>query len=198
MSDSELPRFWAAFDSAGLIAGTALKIVLLAGQRPGEVANMRREHIDDGWWTLPGAPIQVGWPGTKNGATHRVWLPAPAQALIAELETAVPARLRRRARRGGQGLDRAMRAICKALGVERTTPHDLRRTHGTMVTALGFGRDAMNRVQNHKEGGISSVYDRHGYAEENKRVMEAVAARIVSLATGGPEASNVVTASFGR
>jgi hypothetical protein len=26
---------------------------------------------------------------------------------------------------------------------------------------LGFGRDAMNRVQNHREGGIADVYDRH-------------------------------------
>ena len=65
-----------------------------------------------------------------------------------------------------------MRVICKTLGVERATPHDLRRTHGTTITALGFGRDAMNRVQNHKEGGIGSVYDRHGYADENKRIME--------------------------
>jgi hypothetical protein len=46
------------------------------------------------------------------------------------------------------------------------------------VTALGFGRDAMNRIQNHKEGGIASVYDRHHYAEENQRIMEAVAARL--------------------
>ena len=71
----------------------------------------------------------------------------------------------------------AMRAICTKLKVERATPHDLRRTHGTTITALGFGRDAMNRVQNHKEGGIGSVYDRHQYADENKRIMEAVAAR---------------------
>ena len=35
----------------------------------------------------------------------------------------------------------------------------------------------MNRVQNHKEGGIASVYDRHDYADENKRVMETVAAQ---------------------
>ena len=42
----------------------------------------------------------------------------------------------------------------------------------------------MNRVQNHKEGGIASVYDRHGYAEENKRVMESVAARIMRLVEG--------------
>ena len=80
------------------------------------------------------------------------------------------------------GLDAAMRAICAKLEVERATPHDLRRTHGSTITALGFGRDAMNRIQNHKEGGIASVYDRHGYAEETKRVMESVAAKLMALA----------------
>jgi hypothetical protein len=52
------------------------------------------------------------------------------------------------------------------------------------VTGLGFGRDAMNRIQNHREGGIASVYDRHEYADENKRVMEAVASRLIALAEG--------------
>jgi hypothetical protein len=49
----------------------------------------------------------------------------------------------------------------------------------------------MNRIQNHREGGIASVYDRHEYAEENRRVMEAVAAHILELAEGRPAASNV-------
>ena len=58
----------------------ALKMILLTGQRPGEVAHMRSEHIEDGWWTLPGKPVaELGWPGTKNAETHRVWLAAPAQ-----------------------------------------------------------------------------------------------------------------------
>ena len=52
------------------------------------------------------------------------------------------------------------------------------------VTALSFGRDAMNRVTNHKEGGIADVYDRHRYQEENKRIMEAVARHIVGVAEG--------------
>ncbi len=55
LSDSEVPQFWTAFDDAGLVAGTALKVLLLTGQRPGEVSHMRREHIVDGWWELPGA-----------------------------------------------------------------------------------------------------------------------------------------------
>jgi hypothetical protein len=31
LSESEIPKFWAAFDDAGLVVGTALKMILLAG-----------------------------------------------------------------------------------------------------------------------------------------------------------------------
>jgi integrase len=185
LADSEVPRFWSAFDDAGLVDSCALKTLLLMGQRPGEIVNMRREHLIDGWWEMPGAPVaELGWPGTKNGASHRIWLPAPVQEILAELDDG--------ARTGfvfaGANVKRlaaAMRAICRKLGVEqKATPHDLRRTHGSTITGLGFGRDAMNRIQNHIEGGIATVYDRHRYAEENKRVMESVAARIMALVEG--------------
>jgi integrase len=185
LADSEVPRFWEAFAKAGP-AGQTLQMLLLTGQRPGEVACMRREHIVDGWWQLPGAPVpELGWPGTKNGQNHRVWLPAPTQQILAAASGGGFVFARR------TGLDTVMRSICADLGAERATPHDLRRTHGSTITALGFGRDAMNRIQNHKEGGIASVYDRHGYAEEGKRVMEAVAAKIMALVEGEP-AGNVV------
>ena len=195
LSDSEIPRFWSAFDDAGLVASLALKMILLLGQRPGETAHMRREHIVDGWWEMPGESVPaLGWPGTKNGASHRVWLPKVAQALLAELDGEATGGFVFAGPRGGpiHGLDAAMRAICAKLGVERATPHDLRRTHGSTITALAFGRDAMNRIQNHKEGGIASVYDRHGYAEETKRVMEAVAAKIIALAEGRSAGAKVV------
>ncbi len=66
----------------------ALKVLLLTGQRPGEVAHMRYEQIVDGWWTLPGAPeAATKWPGTKNAQTHRVWLPQPVRDVLAELDT---------------------------------------------------------------------------------------------------------------
>lgn len=90
-------------------------------------------------------------------------------------------------------LDAAMRDICKALNVPRAVPHDLRRSHGTTITGLGFGREAMNRVQNHREGGIADVYDRHQYSEENIRIMEAVAARLLALAEGTDAPTNVVS-----
>src|SRR5262245_26730831 len=78
LSDSELPRFWAAFDDAAPITAAALKTLLLCGQRPGEIAHMRREHVDGGWWQMPGKP-ELGWLGTKNGEAHRIWLSEPVR-----------------------------------------------------------------------------------------------------------------------
>jgi len=56
LSDGEIPKFWAALDAAGLDAGSALKVILLTGQRPGEVADRRttavamaREHAEGGY-----------------------------------------------------------------------------------------------------------------------------------------------------
>ena len=57
----------------------------------------------------------------------------------------------------------------------------------------------MNRVQNHKEGGIADVYDRHQYAEENKRVMESVANHLMALAEGRERQDDkVVRGTFNR
>jgi integrase len=144
---------------------------------------MRREHIVDGWWEMPGEPVPtLGWPGTKNGASHRVWIPKAAQALLGNGSTGFVFG----SPRGGPifKLHDAMAAICAKLGIERATPHDLRRTHGSTITALGFGRDSMNRIQNHREGGIADVYDRHGYETETRRIMETVAAKVMALVEG--------------
>jgi integrase len=173
LSDSEIAAFWPHLSPP-------LRTLLLTGQRPGEVGAMRREHIVDGWWEMPGEPDPaLGWPGTKNKKNHRVWLPHAAREIIGDGESG---RVFVRTE-----LDAEMRDICRRLGVrEKVTPRDLRRTHGSKITGLRFGRDAMNRIQNHKEGGIASVYDRHGYAEENKSVMETVAERMLALAEGRP------------
>jgi len=115
-------------------------------------------------------------------------LPEPAQALLAERKASGFV-----LGKAVDKLDPVMRAICRELGItEKVTPHDLRTTHGTKITALGFGREAMNRIQNHREGGIADVYDQHKYAEENTRVMEAVAARLMAVIEGRSKGGNVV------
>jgi integrase len=169
LSDAEIVVFWPELSAP-------LRMVLLTGQRPGEVAHLHPAHvIDERWWVMPGAPDpKTAWPGTKNGQTHQVWLSEPVLGLLPTVPAAPM--------RAGQ-MQADMRAICTKLGVvEKVTPHDLRRTFCSKVTALGFGRDAMNRVTNHKEGGIADVYDRHRYQEENKKLMETVARRIADVA----------------
>jgi integrase len=176
LGDAEIAAFWPHLSAP-------LKTILLTGQRPGEVAHLHRAYVvDGGWWAMPGAPdSKTSWPGTKNAQSHRVWLSEPVRNLLPDV-LAAPAR-------AGQ-MQQDMRGICAKLGVgEKATPHDLRRTFCSKVTALGFGRDAMNRMTNHKEGGIADVYDRHRYQEENKTIMETVARHIVMIAEGR---SNVV------
>ena len=193
LSDAEVPLFWQAFSEAG-VPGMALQVLLLTGQRPGEVTHMRHDQIIDGSWEMPGKPDpKTGWPGTKNGATHRVWLPQPVRDIIAEANYGDDSGFV-----FGQplALSATMQNICKRLAAPRATPHDLRRTHGSTITKLGFGREAMNRIQNHKEGGIASVYDRFEYSEENKRVMESVAAHLLMLARGDDATSNLIVANF--
>jgi len=193
LSNEELPKFWAAFEQAG-VAGQALQLILLLGQRPGEISHLRSEHLADGWWEMPGEPVaSLGWPGTKNGATHRVWIPEPARAVLAQLPQS-GFLLAENHGRPVERLDQVMRNICRELGIaSKVTPHDLRRTHGTKVCELGFGREAMNRIQNHREGGIADVYDQHSYARESKHIWEAVAAHILAVAEGRePGGGNVV------
>jgi integrase len=184
LSDAEIAAFWPHLSAP-------LKMILLTGQRPGEVAHLHRAHVvDDRWWAMPGTPdLATSWPGTKNAQSHRVWLSEPVHELLPDVLATCT--------RSGQ-MQQDMRNICTRLGVrEKATPHDLRRTFSSRVTGLSFGRDAMNRVTNHKEGGIADVYDRHKYAEENKTIMETVARHILAIAEHGG-AANVIALGRGR
>jgi integrase len=206
LTDAEIVPFWDAWVQGGPLRCLALRLLLLTGQRPGEICSMQSEHIDIGehnfdritrdgnihherhdgaWWSLPGQP-DGAWPGTKNGGNHRVWLTPLALTIAQEfldVRGTSPGYL-------SDELSALMRRVSDALGVDRARPHDLRRTHGTLVTRLGFSRDAMNRIQNHREGGIGSVYDQNEYADEARRVQAAITARIERLLSG--DAGNVV------
>ena len=173
LSDGELATLWPRLDPA-------LKLILLTGQRPGEVTHLRRQDIRDGFWHLPGAPA-ADWPGTKNGRDHRVPLSEPALALI-------DAHIAERKRRRSQDL---LRRLSAEHGFESIRPHDLRRTCLTTITRLGHGRDAMDRISNHKDGRVRDVYDRHGYEREDAAIMAAVARHVLRV-VGGGETDDVV------
>ena len=80
LSDAEIAAFWPHLSAP-------LKMILLTGQRPGEVAHLHRAHVvDDRWWVMPGAPDpRTSWPGTKNAQSHRVWLSEPVHELLPDV-----------------------------------------------------------------------------------------------------------------
>jgi integrase len=199
LSESEVKLFWEACEKVHLVKATALRVVLLTGQRPGEVACMRREHIkDDNWWELPGLPVpKLGWPGTKNGVSHRVFLAPPVVKLIkSEAKEGFVFASER-----GNAFDElhdVMREISKLCEFNPTvTPHDLRRTMGSTITGRGHGRDAMDRILNHREKSTTDVYDRHDYAARDRLIMEDVAGHLLRLAEGVVE-DNVVAWGRGK
>jgi integrase len=79
LSDDEIPVIWDALGNS--VEGRALKVVLLSGQRPGEVRAMRWQDVRGGWWHMSGEP-SAGWPGTKNAKDHSVWLHPAAREII--------------------------------------------------------------------------------------------------------------------
>ena len=50
----------------------------------------------------------------------------------------------------------------------------------------------MDRVANHRTAKVTDVYDRHGYAEEDRRLMAAVARLLIGLVEG-TKTTNVVS-----
>jgi integrase len=210
LSDSELPLFSTAFDDHGLVAATALKVILLTGQRGGEVRRMRWEHVsqDGCWWELPGNELpQLGWPGTKNKRDHHVYLTKIVRDLIADLVVGEPPTsgfvFATDTGRAVSELDEPMRAINAKLEIaDPVTPHDLRRTWATRAGEAGVDERDIARVLNHRAARadvprVTKVYNRHPYAAENMRAMDRTADLIMAVIEGRKD-DNVITADFRR
>jgi integrase len=69
--------------------------------------------------------------------------------------------------------------------------HDLRRTCGTGMARLGIAVPTISRVLNHKEGGVTKIYNRYSYLDEKRHALQVWAQHIESLIN--PPEGNVVT-----
>jgi len=71
------------------------------------------------------------------------------------------------------------------------TPHDLRRTGATMMTALGVLPEIAERCLNHtEENKMKRTYQRHSYDNEKRAAWQLLGERLERLTSGAP---NVVT-----
>jgi integrase len=217
LSDDEIRLFWRALDTASMEpnARRALRLMLVTGQRKGEVIGLHRREVDreKRLWALPAERA-------KNGREHLIPLSAPALRIIGETAPdeagyLFPSSLTGKPYRG-QSIDHATRYLFKARTpqaskrlprkaalpplagrMERFTPHDLRRTVATRMRELGISRGDVKMVLNHVETDVTSRYDKYDGLAEKRRALDLWAARLEQIIAGEQPADNVVALARG-
>lgn len=173
LSEDELRAVWKAIDDEGYPFGDMTKLLLLTGQRRGEVTQMRWSQIDaeTSTWTISAAL-------SKNGREHLLPLSTHAMNVIAGLprlhdDLLFPARGNSDA--VISGFSRAKKRIDETSGVDGWTLHDLRRTTATYLAKLDTQPHVIERILNHVSGtfaGVAGVYNRHPYLNEMREALE--------------------------
>jgi integrase len=224
LSDDEIGEIWRTAGKVAAPYGAIVHLLILTGQRRGEVAGMSWGELADdlATWTMPGER-------TKNGAPHMVPLSAPARDLLSALLPEHEGDARREIsdqRAKGMlalpgalgtpfaGWSKAKAALDKAIAEARakaaadagTSPaplvpwsvHDLRRTLATGLQRLGVRLEVTEAVLNHisgTRGGIAGVYQRHDWAGEKRAAVDAWAAHVLAIAERRTPAANVIALS---
>ena len=189
LSKDELKTLWERMASDELkmseAVRMALRVMLVTGQRKGEVIGARWNEIDTrtGWWTIP--PEK-----SKNGLPHRVPLSPLALMLLKQIrELSGDSDYLFPSPRGNKpirddAVSKAVRRDETALGVDHFTPHDLRRTAASQMASVGISRLVISKILNHVENGVTAIYDRHSYDKEKRQALNAWARQLETIVSG--------------
>ena len=172
----EIKHWWCSLDTLPVRSRykRALKVILLTGQRPGEVAGIHsaeiiQEKSGDWVWTIPSAR-------SKNKVPNRVYLTKTVLELLGPLDKdsylfpstwlggSMPIDINTLSQIGNKAPQRYF-------GLPRWTPHDLRRTMRTHLSRLGVRSDPAEALLNHLKQGMRKVYDIYEYDAEKKEAL---------------------------
>jgi integrase len=196
LTDDELRTLWKGLGEPqegirpGMLA--AMKVQLLTAQRAGEVLAMRWADIDRNGqsWLIP-ATI------AKNGRENFVPLsPIAYSTVTTQLpgsEYVFPGH--RVSPVSTSAYAQLVDRVRTALEMNDFTSHDLRRTAATKMAALGILPHVVEAILNHASGtisGVAAIYNRHTYAAEKKRALQAWAREIERIASGKAKTADVV------
>jgi integrase len=168
LSDDEIGKLIAFAQSDGYPFGAIYQLLLLTGQRRGEVSAMRWSELDLNRriWMIPSDRA-------KNGHAHEV----PLSDFVLRILREVPRFLHSdfvfttSGRSPVSGFGRAKRRYEHALGASDWRVHDLRRTAASGMARLGIPPHVIEKVLNHRTGiisGVAAIYNRYGYIEEKR------------------------------
>lgn len=184
LTGAEIVAFWRAAEAERKEVAAVLKLLLLTGQRLGEVRGMRRSELSDDStvWTIPGER-------TKNRRTHVV----PLAPLARDILASIPANGDLVFTTDGSAAitigSKIKSRLDHAMKISHWRVHDIRRSCATGVAEIGIPPHIVEAVLNHVSGhksGVAGTYNRATYAVEKKAALERWAAHVEGLITGKP------------
>ncbi len=179
LSDAELVAVWSAASGPGTF-DAIVRMLILTGQRRGEVAGMTWAELDDDLsvWTIPANRA-------KNGMAHFVPLSPQAREFLRRVPRQDGNRFVFPGIRGPfNGFGKAKAALDAEAGIAPWRLHDLRRTVATGLQKLGVRLEVTEAVLNHVAGsraGIVGVYQRYDYADEKRAALTAWGERVLAI-----------------
>lgn len=182
LADVELLVLWRCWESWPF--GPLFRLLLLTGQREGEVARMRWSDLDLGGQALWVLPRET----TKAGRQHVVPLPDPVRDLLRDLPRVDGSKLVFPSQWGGDrpvsGFSKAKARTDKLSGVTDWRLHDLRRTAASGMAKLGVAPHVIEKILNHSTGtisGVAAIYNRHAYLDEMRHALVLWADHVLGL-----------------
>ena len=183
LTNDELKRLWVAANECGTF-GIILKLLMLTGQRRGEIAALRHEFFKDDICSLPSTL-------TKNRRDHSFPMGALGASILLSVQCKEPAALLFAARgapdRVFDGWSKGKKKIDELSGVHNWTLHDIRRTFATRMAELGVQPHVIERMLNHSTGqisGVAGIYNRHTYFPEMREAVDFYERHIQQLVVG--------------
>jgi len=182
LDHDEIRALWGELANRQERTAAVYRLILLTGQRGGEVKQMRWSQINDNLWVIPSGV-------TKNKREHRVPLSEPALAILerlraeqdVDLDCVFPSRV------GGSlsWMRKTTRKIQEVVGFH-FTPHDLRRTCATNLSELGIDDTIIARILNHSwvDQNVTAVYNRFQRLPVMRQALERWGARLNQIVTG--------------
>ena len=188
LSDAELKTIWRMAELEGFPFAQCVQLMMLTGQRRGEVSGMRWSELDldHGLWSLPSTRV-------KNSTAHIVPLAPLAVGIIQSVPRFKGSDLvfTTTGTTPISGFGRLKERLDAAfVDVEDWRFHDLRRTMATNMAMLRVAPHIIEAVLNHKSGivsGVAAIFNRHAYLDEKREALELWASKMEAIRLKQPQ-----------
>ena len=187
LTNAEVVKVWQCATTYPFPLGAVVRLLILTGQRRGEIGLLRWHWIDEQKRTIT-FPADF----TKNRRSHTL----PYGQMVADILASLPRtssyvfppaheHLKGAGVTAVNGWSNLKRAFDRLLDdVAPWTLHDLRRTFATNLAALGVRLEVTEKLLNHISGsfgGVVGIYQRHTFQDEMRAATEAWEAKLAQL-----------------